>query len=818
VDYNTESQAQYNAAFQPTLANSPNAIFRTDIQKMFIKVSMGGTFFIYNNVLYITKPQGAADQVSVAVGSPIRKADGFQTIFDKKQSQDLMPNNLFLDIVKDGVSQCVIQLKQTTIDQEPNKIQGIAPNGDLVPRSYNISYYGFDLADNKNRIVRGTFPTSLGRYDLYLKDKTKCLQPCVYKIEKDGPTKCKEDNGDGSTCSNVETVSVNYIKDPSSPPNCTGSPPASQTYNCKGNIEKCDIDKNVAKCDRAKEKYITLYPGRQLRPDTAWDHYLKIGSYEGTQWPSNECNCKPGQWSTCPACGPEGTQKTRTVTPAQEGGECSEEDSATTQACDIPTCDSQCTITDWRNAPGATCQPDTATCGKGAGKIQQIKTYTEASGFAGACNGKTEETRHQPCDLPDCVTGCTDDTTWQLGQCSVSCGGGTRTKTKTTRTPNADRTRCITNQITETEPCNLQACTDCSNGEWRTDNRCVAVNGGNCGPGKITWTRTVNQPGPGGRQCTPEQLTTTRTTDCDLGTCNVDCQYTWSEWSSCSTTCDTATQKGVQTRRPVGPNGQGAPVQPRGNGAQCPAPQERPCQPANKVCPIDCSVKKDWYDAPGERCLPDPAKGKNCGKGNGRIRQLRELNPANETGSCNLESERYVTCDLPECPVDCVIGPWTPDVNQCSAITGKKCGESVTMEQKRTITPAKFGGQCVDPESKMAIPPDTTTQSKTINCGLGKCGTKCIPGPWMAWGACQGKCDQGVRKRTRTVEQTVADLPNVGCSPEELRVEESEACPLKPCVGPTQLYEIRRGKGFDLPQFDLQGKASRVISFSTRLR
>lgn len=809
------------------------AIYRTDINKMFIDPRVNGGFFFYDNYLYITKSQGPVDRID-ALGRVWQLADGFQTIMNKPIIKDIMDaGNLYLDIVKDNTSKYLINIKNITIDQKPNEIKGrinrLFSDGsrDTIDANFtNTSYYAFKL-DSSNPVISSTNLIPNESYDIYLKDKSKCPQPCVYKINKDGLTLCKE-SGDGSTCSNTESVQVEYIKDPSSPPNCVGSPPPSVQFKCKENIKKCGVDENVAKCERAKNKYKR---DNNVTGD-AWEHYLKIGAYEEKSWPSEECDCKIGEWgpftpAECPSCGPDGTKRTRTrtrtFTPAQEGGTCPETNPSTTEeeTCDIQSCSDQC-IVEW-SPPTSACEPDTGTCGAGKGKRTQ--TGTHKSLVPGACeslpaSSKPSTTRTVPCDLPACATCSSTD--WQTGPCvgenGRTCGSGTRTKTRTVRTPNASGTGCDERVETETESCSLGACRDCSVGAWQTDNRCVATGGGNCGPGRITYTRTVTEGQEGGRLCSPEELQRTRTVDCDLGSCNADCQYTWSEWSSCSTTCDTATQKGVQTRRPVGPNGQGAPIQAKGNGAKCPDAQERPCQPANKVCPIDCSVKKDWYDAPGERCMPDPAKGKNCGPGNGRIKQIRDLNPANETGTCNLEVERFRTCDLPECPVDCVIGPWTPDVTQCPTVTGKKCGQDIMLEQKRTITPAKFGGQCVDPDSKMAITLETTEQKKTINCGLPECGIKCIPSPWSPWGACEGKCDEGVQKRTRSIQKIVADVPNVSCSPEELKAEERQACALKPCVGPTQLYEIRRGKAFDLNHFDMTDKAARYKSFSTRLR
>jgi hypothetical protein len=184
---------------------------------------------------------------------------------------------------------------------------------------------------------------------------------------------------------------------------------------------------------------------------------------------------------------------------------------------------------------------------------------------------------------PDCNDLCPDDPStsgpcpvdcevsnwseWSL--CSVECGGGIQTRTRTVMTePQYGGTPCP--PLTETQPCNEQPCSeDCIVSEWSAWSVCSAE----CGGGTQTRTRSIlSPPSGGGTPCPP----LTETQACNEQPCPVDCVVgEWSEWSTCSVDCGGGTQ--TRTREIT--------IQPAHGGMECPvlsetqACNEQPCLP-----------------------------------------------------------------------------------------------------------------------------------------------------------------------------------------------------------------------------------------------
>jgi hypothetical protein len=120
----------------------------------------------------------------------------------------------------------------------------------------------------------------------------------------------------------------------------------------------------------------------------------------------------------------------------------------------------------------------------------------------------------------DCVTSEWSD--WS--SCSVSCGGGTQTRTRTIIKPAENGGNCI---LTDTRRCNENYCqVDCKVSDWSNFSPCENING--------VWnkkrTRTINTyPSFGGTVCPPvSELTQTEV--CPPEDCKVS---DWSDWSNC---------------------------------------------------------------------------------------------------------------------------------------------------------------------------------------------------------------------------------------------------------------------------------------------
>merc|ERR1719343_1064390 len=98
-----------------------------------------------------------------------------------------------------------------------------------------------------------------------------------------------------------------------------------------------------------------------------------------------------------------------------------------------------------------------------------------------ACN-------QQPCPI-DCVASI-----WSgFSACSADCGGGARTRARRAKVKaKYDGTPC--GDLTETEPCNMQACDrNCKLGHWSAWSACSKA----CGGGERIRRRTVKVPAIG---------------------------------------------------------------------------------------------------------------------------------------------------------------------------------------------------------------------------------------------------------------------------------------------------------------------------------
>merc|ERR1719265_2631587 len=141
------------------------------------------------------------------------------------------------------------------------------------------------------------------------------------------------------------------------------------------------------------------------------------------------------------------------------------------------------------------------------------------------------ESADNPAFFQDCVVS-----DWVAGECSTSCGGGTRPMTREiTTAASAGGAGCPV--ITAVEECNKEQCpVDCILNDWSGWSSCTAK----CGGGVSQKQRTVRQePMHGGEPCGE----TTEATNCNMGSCDKDCVLDdWTAWSDCSKECDGGSQ------------------------------------------------------------------------------------------------------------------------------------------------------------------------------------------------------------------------------------------------------------------------------------
>jgi hypothetical protein len=124
---------------------------------------------------------------------------------------------------------------------------------------------------------------------------------------------------------------------------------------------------------------------------------------------------------------------------------------------------------------------------------------------------------------------------WSDTSCSKTCGGGTLTKTRTiVRQSQNNGLPCPSDLIKEDVPCNQQTCAPepCEISQWSEWSSCSKT----CGGGTRTKTRTITQqPKYNGAVC-PSDLEITG--DCNIDPCPVDCVVgDWSDWSECNKFC-----------------------------------------------------------------------------------------------------------------------------------------------------------------------------------------------------------------------------------------------------------------------------------------
>jgi hypothetical protein len=125
---------------------------------------------------------------------------------------------------------------------------------------------------------------------------------------------------------------------------------------------------------------------------------------------------------------------------------------------------------------------------------------------------------------------------WVFGECSTTCGGGERIKTREILV-NADGGSACP-PLTAREPCGTRPCpVNCVLSEWQEWSKCNA----DCGTGFRERSRQVLvQDDHGGEPCSMEHISET----CNSQPCDHDCLLSeWSEWSGCSKACSGGLQR-----------------------------------------------------------------------------------------------------------------------------------------------------------------------------------------------------------------------------------------------------------------------------------
>ncbi|KAM4861104.1 hemicentin-1 [Thomomys bottae] len=275
-------------------------------------------------------------------------------------------------------------------------------------------------------------------------------------------------------------------------------------------------------------------------------------------------------WEECTrSCGRGNRTRTRTCNdpPAQHGGRPCEGNAVEIIICNVRPCPVPGAWSAWQ--PWGACSE---SCGKGTQMRSRLCNNPPPSFNGPYCSGA--ETQVQVCNERHCpVDG--KWTTWtSWSACTVSCGGGTRQRTRdcSNPVPQYGGRRCEGSDI-QTDFCNSDPCPTHGNwSPWSGWGTCSRT----CNGGQMRRYRTCDNPQPsnGGRACGGPDTQIQR---CSTDMCPVDGSWgTWQSWSHCSASCG----GGEKTRKRQCDN----PV-PSKSGRSCPGDATQVSRCNVQACP-----------------------------------------------------------------------------------------------------------------------------------------------------------------------------------------------------------------------------------------
>ncbi|XP_078374550.1 properdin-like isoform X2 [Oculina patagonica] len=357
-------------------------------------------------------------------------------------------------------------------------------------------------------------------------------------------------------------------------------------------------------------------------------------------------------------------------------------------------------------------------------------------------------------------------TTWgNWDKCSVTCGGGTQTRSRScTNPPVAHGGNPCVGQTKMTQNCNKDVFCPVNGGwtMWGNWDKCSVT----CGGGTQSRSRSCTNPpvAHGGNPCVGQKE---MTQDCNKDVfCPVNGGWTmWGNWSKCSVTCGGGTQ--TRSRSCTNP-----PVAHGGNPC---VGQKVMTQDCNKdvFCPVNggWTMWGNW-----DKCSV------TCGGGT-QTRSRSCTNPSAAHGGNPCVGQKVMTQDCSKDVLCPVTGGWSPWG------TWGLCSKGCLKTRTRTCTrppPSSSGRKCTGPPLQK------------VKCSFEEClggnggGGKGLKlqsdssdrgsgyaelsqwSPWSDWSACSSSCGDGSwRFRKRTCDSVIND-----CSGNSLQIE---SCQVPPC-------------------------------------
>ncbi|XP_053098888.1 hemicentin-1 isoform X3 [Hemicordylus capensis] len=332
-------------------------------------------------------------------------------------------------------------------------------------------------------------------------------------------------------------------------------------------------------------------------------------------------------WQPCSVTCGQGVQKRirlcNNPLPANGGRRCMEPDS------EIRSCQNKLCPVDGNWSEWASWEECSKTCGQGNKTRTRTCSSPPAQHGGRPCEGSAVES--VMCNFRPCPVNGAWGSWLPWGPCSETCGKGTHTRVRLCNNPppSFDGPDC------EGPDAQMQVCSerDCPvNGKWASWSSWSACTM-SCGGGTRQRTRDCSDPPPqyGGHKCEGN--------DVQIDFCNSDpCPMhgnwgPWSNWGSCSQTCNSGQMRRYRTcdnPRPL-------------NGGRACAGADTQIQRCNTVlCPVDGNWSS-WQ--PWSTCSA------SCGGGEQtRSRLCNNPSPSNSGRPCPGDNSQISKCNIQTCP------------------------------------------------------------------------------------------------------------------------------------------------------------------------
>ncbi|CAH1773844.1 unnamed protein product [Owenia fusiformis] len=406
------------------------------------------------------------------------------------------------------------------------------------------------------------------------------------------------------------------------------------------------------------------------------------------------------EWDTCDVSCAGGLQRRHRecIGPFYGGLEC-EGDHNQTQECNMWPCPVDGAYETW--VSWSNCN---VTCGGGSRK----RTRNCFGPFYGGANCSGDDTEIEGCNDMFCPVDGVHEEWTEWGKCSVTCAGGTRTRSRTCNGPYYGGADCPEPMV-ETQDCNVYDCpVDGTFSPWTAWDACSV----SCGGGIHGRTRQCNNVAHGGKDCVGDLE---EVEPCNTHNCPVDGIFeTWTEWNQCNVTCGGGTQ--LRTRVCLGPFY---------DGEDCVGAREEKQDCNTHFCPVN-GVVTQWEE--WSRCSL------TCG-GGGQSRIRTCYGPFYNGANCTDPLDETRSCNIHNCPVDGIYADWE-QWGDCSL----SCGGGAKQRERSCLGPFYDGKPCEG------------DSQETADCNTHHCPVDGVYNTWGLWSECSVTCGGGIRTRNRTCD------------------------------------------------------------------